>query len=58
MHLKWERPALNYALTLPVAALLVFVAIMAFESEYTEVVRVYFFGNEIPEGAILPPVHH
>ncbi|MEO1020389.1 MAG: cytochrome C oxidase subunit IV family protein [Pseudomonadota bacterium] len=44
MHLAWERLALNLALVLPPLALLVFVAIMAFESDYTLLTRSVFFG--------------
>jgi cytochrome c oxidase subunit IV len=34
MHMVWERLALSYAIVLPPLVMLVFVAIMAFESEY------------------------
>lgn len=39
MHMAWERLALLYAIILPPALLLVFVAIMAFESHYTLLTR-------------------
>ncbi|MGK9233638.1 cytochrome C oxidase subunit IV family protein [Inquilinus limosus] len=45
MHMKWERLALVYAITLPPLALLVFVAIMVFESDYTLLSRVLFMGG-------------
>ena len=45
MHMAWERLALAYAILLPPVAVLVFVAIMVFESEYTHLVRVLFFGS-------------
>jgi cytochrome c oxidase subunit IV len=45
MHMKWERLALSYAILLPPAALLVFVAIMAFESDYTVLTRIIFMGR-------------
>ncbi|MBY5920260.1 cytochrome C oxidase subunit IV family protein [Ferrimonas balearica] len=35
MHMMWERLALIYAILLPPLAILVLVAIMALESEYT-----------------------
>lgn len=35
MHMCWERLALVYAILLPPLAVLVFVAIMAFESDHT-----------------------
>ena len=45
MHMAWERLALAYAILLPPVAVLVFVAIMVFESEYTHLIRVLFFGS-------------
>ena len=44
MHMKWERMALNYVILVPPIAVLVFVAIMAIESDYTLITRSYFFG--------------
>jgi cytochrome c oxidase subunit IV len=44
MHMAWERLALVYAILLPPLAVLVFVAIMAFESDYTLFTRQVFFG--------------
>ncbi len=44
MHMMWERTALIYALLLPPIAILVFVALMTFESDYTFLTRVIFFG--------------
>jgi cytochrome c oxidase subunit IV len=44
MHMAWERLALAYAILLPPIAVLVFVAIMVLESEYTHFLRVLFFG--------------
>ncbi|MCB4771593.1 cytochrome C oxidase subunit IV family protein [Ancylobacter sp. Lp-2] len=35
MHMAWERLALVYAILLPIGAVLVFVAIMVLESDYT-----------------------
>lgn len=43
MHMAWERLALAYAILLPPALLLVFVAIMAFEADYTLLSRIVFF---------------
>jgi cytochrome c oxidase subunit IV len=43
MHMAWERLALVYAILVPVAAVLVFVAIMVFESDYTLLSRMTFF---------------
>ena len=39
MHMAWERLALAYAILVPMFAVLVFVAIMAFESDYTFLTR-------------------
>jgi cytochrome c oxidase subunit 4 len=46
MHMAWERLALVYAILVPPIAVLVFVAIMAFESNYTLFTRLIFFGAE------------
>ena len=45
MHMAWERLALMYAILAPPGAVLVFVAIMAFEADYTHYTRVAFFGT-------------
>jgi len=44
MHMAWERLALTYAILLPPVLVLVFVAIMVFESEYTHLIRVLSFA--------------
>ena len=44
MHMAWERLALAYAILLPIFAVLVFVAIMVFESDYTLLTREAFFS--------------
>jgi cytochrome c oxidase subunit IV len=45
MHMAWERLALTYAILLPPVLVLVFVAIMVFESDYTHLTRVMFFAS-------------
>ncbi|ARP98540.1 cytochrome C oxidase subunit IV family protein [Pseudorhodoplanes sinuspersici] len=45
MHMAWERLALSYAILVPPVFVLVFVAIMALESDYTHLMRVVFFGG-------------
>src|SRR5215216_4052877 len=45
MHMAWERLALVYAILVPPLAVLVFVAIMVLESDYTHVTRLVFFGT-------------
>src|SRR6202790_2510725 len=44
MHMAWERLALAYAILLPPVLVLVFVAIMVFESDYTHLLLVVFFA--------------
>jgi cytochrome c oxidase subunit IV len=45
MHMAWERLALTYAILLPPVLVLVFVAIMVFESDYTHLSRVMFLAS-------------
>ena len=44
MHMIWERLALLYAILLPPLLVLVFVALMTIESDYTFFTRGIFFG--------------
>ncbi len=44
MHMAWERLALVYAILVPPLVVLVFVMIMALESDYTLLTRLVFFG--------------
>ena len=44
MHMMWERLALLYAIMLPPVLVLVFVALMTFESDYTLATRGIFFS--------------
>ncbi len=44
MHMAWERLALRCAILLPPILLLVFLAIMMFESDHTLFTRTEFFG--------------
>jgi len=43
MHMAWERLTLIYAILIPPAVLMVFIVIMATESEYTHWLRELFF---------------
>jgi cytochrome c oxidase subunit IV len=43
MHMFWERLALAYAILVPPLLVLVFVAIMTFEGDYTLLTRLIFF---------------
>ena len=45
MHMAWERLALAYAIILPPILVLVFVAMMVFEADYTLFTRLAFFGS-------------
>lgn len=45
MHMAYERLALTYAVLLPPLAVLVFLAIMTFESDYTFLTRASAFGG-------------
>ena len=45
MHMAWERLALAYAILLPPVLVMVFVAIMVFESDYTHLIRVISFAS-------------
>ncbi len=45
MHLKWERMALVYALLIPMFAVMVFVGIMVWESDYTLLSRLVFYAT-------------
>jgi cytochrome c oxidase subunit IV len=47
LHMLWERQALVYAIVVPMFAVLVFVGIMAFESDYTVLTRIQYFGQPI-----------
>jgi len=55
MHMKWERLALKFAILLPPIAIMVFIALMAIEGDYTFLTRIEFFGEStfVPEA-----VHH
>ena len=44
MHMMWERLALLYAIAVPPLLVMVFVAIMALESDYTFITRLTFFN--------------
>jgi cytochrome c oxidase subunit 4 len=43
MHMAWERLALIYAILVPPVLVLVFVALMTLESDYTLITRELFF---------------
>ena len=45
MHMRWERPALIYAIMLPPVLVLVFVFLMTFEADNTLLTRNIFFST-------------
>jgi len=45
MHMAWERLALAYAILCPPLCLLVLIALMAIEAEYTFFTRLLFFSQ-------------
>lgn len=47
MHMRWERLALTWAILGPPIVLLVLVALMAVEGDYTELTRLDFFSAPI-----------
>ena len=54
MHMKWERLALKFAILLPPIAIMVFIALMSIEGDYTFLTRIEFFG----ESTFVPEVVH
>ena len=48
MHMAWERLALIYAILVPPLCLLVFIALMAIEGDYTFLTRLVMFGPAAP----------
>lgn len=45
MHLSWERLALKYLLFLPLIAIVVLIALMSIEGDYTELTRFIYFDR-------------
>ena len=54
MHMWWEKVALIYAILMPPLCILVLIALMHFEGDYTSVLREAFF---VPE-AFQSTAHH
>jgi cytochrome c oxidase subunit IV len=54
MHMLWERLAMVYAILVPPLLLLVFVAIGAFEADYTFLTRGTFFGPPAQTAPVAP----
>ncbi|MBI79150.1 MAG: cytochrome C oxidase subunit IV [Gammaproteobacteria bacterium] len=49
MHMVWERMALSLAILGPPIVLLVLIALMAIEGDYTEITRLIYFGEDTTE---------
>ena len=45
MHMRWERLALSYAILVPPVLILVFVAMMVLEANYTHMTRLVFLNG-------------
>lgn len=45
MHMQWERTALKLAILGPPVAILVLIALMSLEGDYTFLTRIEFFGE-------------
>lgn len=45
MHVAWERAAVKLLLFLPPVAILVLIALMAIEADYTFINRIFFSGT-------------
>jgi cytochrome c oxidase subunit IV len=45
MHLSWEKLAMKMVILLPPLAILVLIALMAIEADYTFLTRLTFFSN-------------
>ena len=46
MHLAWEKLALIYTISIPPIAIMVFIALMAIEADYTFLTRLIFFSAD------------
>ncbi len=55
MHMMWERMALICAILLPPGVILILIALMALEADYTYFTRLVFFEN--PAIVVEGPVH-
>ena len=53
MHMTWERKALQLAILLPLVFVVIFIGLMAIESDYTFLTRVEFFTE-----SDFVPVYH
>jgi cytochrome c oxidase subunit IV len=49
MHMVWERLAFAVAILGPPIVLLVLIALMAIEGDYTEITRLIYFGEDTTE---------
>ena len=45
MHLSWEKLAMKMVIIVPPVAILILIALMAIEADYTFLTRIFFFSN-------------
>ena len=45
MHLSWEKLAMKMVIIVPPVAILILIALMAIEADYTFLTRTFFFSN-------------
>ena len=45
MHLAWEKLALIYTILVPPIAIAIFIALMAYEADYTFLTRLFYFKS-------------
>ena len=57
MHMVWERMALAAAILLPPLCLIVFIAIMSVEADFTWLARIVYFGHDAAPIAVSPGHH-
>ena len=58
MHMAWERLALIYAILLPPVVVLIFVAIMVFEADYTLLTGSYSSASRLRSAAEVGALMH
>lgn len=57
MHMRWERPALIFAILVPPLVLLVLMYLLAYEADYAWATRILIFGAEQNPVPNPPPSH-
>ena len=57
MHMCWERMSLVLAILGPPVLLFVLIGLMAVEGDYTNIIRILFFGSGSVGGGIIESLH-